>query len=98
MNFADHRIATSLSALLFALGQPACSGATGEDQRDRSAEEAAGSALTGADSGADGADAGGSTPVPLSQVKRWAYQIQHLDNTGAVTPLVSSRYDMLVLE
>ncbi len=35
---------------------------------------------------------------PLSKVKLWGYQIQHLTASGAVSELVSSKYDMLVLE
>jgi len=37
-------------------------------------------------------------PLPLSQVRYWAYQIQDLSETGAVDKLVNSHYDMLVLE
>ena len=35
---------------------------------------------------------------PLKQVKYWAYQIQHLDRNNAVSKLVKTTYDMLVLE
>jgi cysteinyl-tRNA synthetase len=38
------------------------------------------------------------TPNPLSKVKYWGYQIQGLTESGAVSKLVSSKYDMLVLE
>jgi cysteinyl-tRNA synthetase len=47
------------------------------------------------------ADTGATTPPsqnPLSKVKYWAYQIQGLDANGAVSKLVASKYDMLVLE
>lgn len=37
-------------------------------------------------------------PLPLSQIKYWAYQIQKIDEVGAVEKLASSDYDLLVLE
>ena len=37
-------------------------------------------------------------PLPLSEVKYWAYQIQKLDSPGAVDALAASRYDMLVVD
>lgn len=37
-------------------------------------------------------------PVALSEVGYWAYQLQDLSAPGAVDALISSRYDMLVLE
>jgi len=37
-------------------------------------------------------------PLPLSQVKYWAYQLQDLSEPGAVDKLDKSNYDMLVLE
>lgn len=39
-----------------------------------------------------------ATPLPLSRVKYWAYQIQKLDEPGAVEELARSHYDLLVLE
>jgi cysteinyl-tRNA synthetase len=38
------------------------------------------------------------TPMPLDQVRFWAYQLQELGAPGAVDALVNSRYDLLVLE
>lgn len=37
-------------------------------------------------------------PLKLSQVKYWAYQIQQIENPGAVDALSTSNYDMLVIE
>ena len=37
-------------------------------------------------------------PAPLSRVRSWAYQIQGLEEDGAVTALVDSPYDLLVIE
>lgn len=37
-------------------------------------------------------------PLKLSQIKYWAYQIQGIENPGAVTALSTSNYDMLVIE
>ena len=37
-------------------------------------------------------------PLPLSQIKYWAYQIQDISGPGAVDELAHSHYDMLVLE
>jgi cysteinyl-tRNA synthetase len=37
-------------------------------------------------------------PMPLSDITYWAYQIQALNETGALDALVASHYDMLVLE
>ncbi|MCF6271375.1 MAG: endo alpha-1,4 polygalactosaminidase [Melioribacteraceae bacterium] len=37
-------------------------------------------------------------PMLLSEVKYWGYQIQGIDNSGAVDSLIASHYDMLVLE
>jgi cysteinyl-tRNA synthetase len=39
-----------------------------------------------------------NTANPLKHVKYWAYQIQHVDKSGAVNKLVSSKYDLLVIE
>jgi cysteinyl-tRNA synthetase len=39
-----------------------------------------------------------SRPLPLSDVRFWAYQLQHLEEDGAVSAMVSSSYDLLVLE
>ncbi|MDX1699085.1 MAG: endo alpha-1,4 polygalactosaminidase [Melioribacteraceae bacterium] len=39
-----------------------------------------------------------NSPLPLEQVKYWAYQIQDISYPGAVDYLVNSKYDMLVLE
>ena len=38
------------------------------------------------------------TPLPLTQVTSWAYQIQGLEGSRAVDALAASSYDMLVLE
>ena len=37
-------------------------------------------------------------PLPLDQVRFWAYQLQGLSAPGAINALVNSHYDMLVLE
>ena len=37
-------------------------------------------------------------PMPLAEVTYWAYQLQDLSVPGTVDALVTSRYDMLVLE
>ena len=37
-------------------------------------------------------------PIPLDQVKYWAYQLQDVNTPGTVDSLVASHYDMLVLE
>jgi cysteinyl-tRNA synthetase len=39
-----------------------------------------------------------SSPMALHDVRYWAYQIQGLEEDGAVDALVNSRYDLLVLE
>ncbi|MBI3949165.1 MAG: hypothetical protein HY314_01735 [Acidobacteria bacterium] len=39
-----------------------------------------------------------TAPLPLFQIKYWAYQIQALEEPGAVDRFAHSRYDMLVLE
>ncbi len=39
-----------------------------------------------------------SEPLPLNQVRRWAYQINGLDAAGAVAALAASNYDVLVIE
>ena len=36
--------------------------------------------------------------LPLSQVRYWAYQIQDLDEAGAVAAIVNSPYDMVVID
>lgn len=37
-------------------------------------------------------------PIKLSEVRTWAYQLQKIDWEGSVDKLVSSKYDMLVIE
>jgi cysteinyl-tRNA synthetase len=37
-------------------------------------------------------------PLPLDQIRYWAYQIQGVNESGSINRLVNSRYDMLVLE
>lgn len=37
-------------------------------------------------------------PLPLEQVRFWGYQLQGLEDEGAVDVLVASHYDLLVLE
>ncbi|MCP5102571.1 MAG: hypothetical protein GY950_04290 [bacterium] len=37
-------------------------------------------------------------PLPLSSVRYWAYQIQDLDTAGAVTAIVNSQYDLVVID
>jgi len=37
-------------------------------------------------------------PVSLDEVRFWGYQIQAIDDDGAIEALAASRYDMLVLE
>jgi len=45
------------------------------------------------------AEGGGSgQPLALSQVQSWAYQLQGLDESGAVEALVNSAYDLVVIE
>ena len=39
-----------------------------------------------------------SGPLPLADVHFWAYQIQKVDDDGAVEALAATHYDMLVLE
>ena len=39
-----------------------------------------------------------SSPLPLSSVRYWAYQIQGLDTSGAIDKIVNSKYDMVVIE
>jgi len=38
------------------------------------------------------------TPLPLGQVKTWAYELQGIENAGRDTALAASPYDMLVIE
>jgi cysteinyl-tRNA synthetase len=38
------------------------------------------------------------SPLPLSGIRYWAYQIQALDTVGAVDALANSRYDMIVVD
>ncbi|MDQ7824958.1 MAG: endo alpha-1,4 polygalactosaminidase [Candidatus Eremiobacteraeota bacterium] len=40
----------------------------------------------------------GLSPIPLSQVKSWAIQLQNTDTSQAAATLGSSRYHMLILE
>jgi cysteinyl-tRNA synthetase len=44
------------------------------------------------------APATAADPLPLDQVRYWAYQIQELGAPGAVDALADSRYDMLVVD
>ena len=37
-------------------------------------------------------------PIPLAEVRTWAYQIQGLDRPGAIDELANSPYDLLVVE
>lgn len=48
--------------------------------------------------GSGGGPTAAMEPLPLLQVRYWAYQIQDLSEPGAVDELASSHYDMLVLE
>jgi len=50
--------------------------------------------------GGDGGGAGGGEagPLPLSEIRYWAYQIQGISDAGAVDALANSHYDMLILE
>jgi cysteinyl-tRNA synthetase len=41
---------------------------------------------------------GGKEPLALSEIQYWAYQLQAINEPGAVDSLTSSNYDMLVLE
>jgi len=41
---------------------------------------------------------GCNKPLPLSQITYWAYQIQDVNEEGAIDELADSHYDMLVLE
>jgi cysteinyl-tRNA synthetase len=45
-----------------------------------------------------GTDTGARGPLPLSEVRFWAYQIQDVNRKRALDKLVGSRYDLLVLE
>lgn len=45
-----------------------------------------------------GAHANLEQPLTISQIKYWGYQIQALNEPGAVDALANSSYDMLVLE
>jgi cysteinyl-tRNA synthetase, unknown class len=45
-----------------------------------------------------GADLTGTAPLPLAAVRTWAYQLQGLEDAGAVNALAASRYDLLVVE
>ena len=49
-------------------------------------------------SGCPGAPVGPSEPLALSAVRTWAYQIQGLDEPGAIDALAASSYDVLVIE
>lgn len=51
---------------------------------------------TGKKTEASGGDLSG--PLPLEDVRTWAYQLQGLSEPGAVEELAESGYDMLVLE
>jgi len=44
------------------------------------------------------ADGETAEPLPFSQVRYWAYQIQNLDAPGAVDDLMDSPYDMIVVD
>lgn len=44
------------------------------------------------------ADLGATHPLPLSKIRYFAYQIQGLTRSSAVDALVSSRYDMMVVD
>jgi len=39
-----------------------------------------------------------SDPMPLSNVRYWAYQIQDLDVSGNINKIADSQYDMVVIE
>ncbi|MCP4218326.1 MAG: hypothetical protein GY765_27060 [bacterium] len=39
-----------------------------------------------------------NSPLSLSAVRYWGYQIQGLDNDGAIAVLANSRYDMVVID
>ncbi|NIM84094.1 MAG: hypothetical protein GTO20_35335 [Candidatus Aminicenantes bacterium] len=39
-----------------------------------------------------------NSPMPLSSVRYWAYQIQDLDTGGAIQKIVDSTYDMVVID
>ncbi len=58
-------------------------------------------AQSGCGSGGQEPEAGeaeSSRPLPIGEVRTWAYQLQGLNEPGAVEALESSAYDMLVLE
>lgn len=42
--------------------------------------------------------ASAAQPLPLDEVRYWAYQIQKLDEAEAIEALAASRYDMLVVD
>lgn len=48
--------------------------------------------------GGGGEGPAGREPLPLPDVRFWAYQIQRISAPGAVDALANSRYDMLVIE
>lgn len=65
----------------------ACGGNEGDDQAsegDRAVAPTPGAKL--------------GPPVNLADVRYWAYQIQGLENEGAIEALTSSRYDLVVIE
>jgi uncharacterized protein (TIGR01370 family) len=39
-----------------------------------------------------------NSPLPLSGARYWAYQIQGLDESGAIQKIVDSRYDLVVID
>ncbi len=45
-----------------------------------------------------GGTGGSSATLPLDEIRFWGYQIQGVDDDGAIDVLVESHYDMLVLE
>ena len=65
----------------------ACGGNEGDDQ-----------ASEGDRAAAPTPDARLGPPVNLADVRYWAYQIQGLENEGAIEALTSSRYDLVVIE
>ena len=46
----------------------------------------------------NGPDDEDGAPLPLDQIEFWGYQIQGIDDDGAIDALAASRHDMLVLE
>jgi len=54
--------------------------------------------LGSADNRGQSQNVGYGEPLPLGKIRYWAYQIQNVNEAGAINALEKSHYDMLVLE